>query len=587
MPGSYQYCQLRGGLMKNKIWKSDSFRRTGLRHQNKSQPCQDYILTAKIGKNSESDDLFILCDGISSCAKAENGSEVSAVTVRDYFIKKASERDYVTRLLASPKAEMNLIRVELFENIKRRLADYPDADTTLTFVWLINSRFALTGCLGDSAVCIFSENKSLVLTQTNDYGGATESVRNSRATELIDLRLIDMKVDKVNGFLLTSDGLESVLYTKGKRTRSLHLCQDCVNTLFEEDGHKQVERFLDEVCADGSFDDDISLIIAACEPIALPEDPTWMCTCGSHNPLLSPRCEKCGNDYFSLYGKVDMSGYPSAWEYFQYLNSHPEEECMIVKPNKNNQSKHAENEHVIYLDDIKSYGDQDYDVVGFVEYHGRRGEHSFKPDSETLNDQVHRPLEESHRTASQDRHLTHAHRRTALLIPKRIALVGSIVTVLLCGILVVNFFQMLSISNSLREMRTEIDSLKEERQERITINKTTSSVSETTAVILPTEIVSTEEPTQTVTEPESEMKLSVNEVVSVYPDHNYLQDALADCLTPESAVIEIRRETVNGVVWVQVKSEKGIIGWAPYEYFTPIVDSNDLNQPTDVPEQIE
>lgn len=564
--------------MKNNIWKSDSFLRTGLRHLDKSQPCQDSVLMARLGKNG--DDLFILCDGISSCDKADQGSKEAAKATRDYFVKKYEQANHINRLLASPNNELKQIQKELISTIKQRLAEYPKADTTLTFVWLINARYALIGFIGDSAVCVFSENKSVVLTQSNDYGGATESVRNSRAAELISIRLIDIKSDKVTGFLMTSDGLEGVLYSKGKRARALHICEDCVNTLFEENGHTQVESFLDEVCADGSFDDDISLIIAACEPVSIPDDPTWLCACGTRNHIFSTICEKCGRDYFSIYGKTDMSNYPSAWEYFQYLNSHPEEEHIVISHEKVSNKMHIEDERAIYLDDSEYSGDKTYDVVGFVEYHGHRSDHLSKGHVEPDYRESHNP----NRAASSKRHTNRKNKRQTMLMPKRIAVIGSAIMALLCGVLVINFFQILSISTNLQEMREEIDRLKGENP-TLAVAKPTevTSASETTSLIRSTEGVTTALPTQSATEPVAELQLSVEEVVALYPEHDYQHDAI-DHLTPKSNIELLRRETVDGVDWAQVKSSSGIIGWAPYEYLTPVDQSNEQ---TDATEQTE
>ena len=576
--------------MNNSNWKSDSFRRTGLRHLDKSQPCQDYVLTDKIGKDSDSDDLFILCDGISSCADSDQGSKLTAEGTRDYFKRKYAAKGFFKQLFEAPDAGLKTISKELIAEIKELLAECPKADTTLTFVWLINSRYALTGCIGDSAVCIFSENKAVVLTQSNDYGGATESVRNSRAAELITLRLIDMKADKVSGFLLTSDGLEGILYTKGKRTRALHTCQDCVNTLFEEDGHEQVELFLKEVCADGSFDDDISLIIVAREPISLPEDPTWLCSCGTHNHLFSTRCAKCGTDYFLLYGKADMRSYPSAWEYFQYLNSHPDEEQKTVEAHKTTDKKHAKVNHG-NLPDYGSFDSKpDYDVVDFVEYRDSNSEPC--TDSEDMSvDHEQRTSDNPRRSSSPDTGGAHLHKSSAVMFPKRFAIIGSSVAVLLCGVLIVNFFQMLSISNTLREMRVEIDSIKDAK----TVNVMTTAAEKASKhthipTIKATESVPIQSPTQKPTQPSAEVtpktKLSISEVVALYPEPNYQYDAVGNA-APDSEIVLLERQVVDNVQWVRIELGSGESGWAPSEFFSPTEDQDSSTQAEDSTESTE
>lgn len=566
--------------MNNSNWKSDSFRRTGLRHLDKSQPCQDYILTDKIGNDFDSNNLFILCDGISSCADADQGSKLTAEGTRDYFKRKSADKGFIKQLHASHDPVQDMIAKELIAEIKQLLTAYPKADTTLTFIWLINKRYALTGCIGDSAVCIFSENKSVVLTQSNDYGGATESVRNSRAAELINLRLIDMKADNVSGFLLTSDGLEGLLYTKGKRTRALHICQDCVNILFEEDGHQQVERFLDEVCADGSFDDDISLIIVAREPISLPEDPTWLCSCGTHNHLFSTRCAKCGTDYFLLYGKADMRSYPSAWEYFQYLNNHPDEEQKAVGAHKRADMKHAKVNYGSQPDYVSSDSKPDYDVVDFVEYRGHKSEPYTNSEVESAFT-VQGAQEKAQKTSSPGTRATHNRKPDTVLIPKRFAVIGSAVAVLLCGVLIVNFFQMLSISNTLREMRAEIDRFKEDKCISAVVTATEKvSQGAQLPTVNTTESVQAKAPTQPATETAPTEKLSVSEVVALYPEPNYQYSAVGNA-APDSKIVLTDRQLVDGIQWIQVKLGSGDSGWAPSEYFYPIEDSDSSSRAAD------
>ena len=546
--------------MKQITLRSDGFIRTGLRHLDMDQPCQDYILAVRT--RGRGTDLFIDCDGISSCKNAEAGSKVVAHTVAEYFTEKAADKAFIKALLSSPETMTKQIAAQLDARNKEALKDIPKADTTLTFVWVISEQYALAGSLGDSAVCIFSDKGASVMTQTRDHGGATESVRVCRADQM-DIRLIDLKAEQVKGFLLTSDGLEGLLYTKGKRTRALHICEDFVNTLFEDNGHDQIERYLDQVCADSGFDDDISLIIAAFEPITVEKDPTWLCPCGARNSLFSTRCEQCGRDYLSLYRTVDMAAYPSVWDYFRYLNAHPEEERALIEKKQPDPQK---------VNRLVPHQDEDSDDIDYIEYR-------YSPDriiEDTATEDPSPKRAPAHNTsAAHEKQARHRQKGGSVRIPMRFAVIGSAVAVLLCGVLAVNFFQMLSISNTLQEMRAEIDSLKEER------------VAQTAKVLIqaPTEhrrssaVKATEPPTEAPTEPVAETAaagLAVTEVVALYPEPSYFTDAVGSAV-PDSDITLLSRQTVDDTRWVQVQLANGDTGWAPDEYFHEISRGEDTS----------
>lgn len=531
--------------MKHTTLKSDGFIRTGLRHLGRDQPCQDYILAMQT--RGRGTDLFIDCDGISCCENAEAGSKIVAHAIGDYFVHKAADKAFMKELLSSPESMTAQIALELDVCNKTALKDIPKADTTMTFVWVISGRYALAGCLGDSAVCIFSDKSATVMTQTRDYGGATESARVSRA-ENMDIRLINLKEERVKGFLLTSDGMEGLLYTKGKRARAMHLCEEFVNTLFEEDGHAQIERYLDRACSEGGYDDDISLIIAAFEPIAVEDDPTWLCTCGSRNGLFVTRCEQCGKDYLSLYRKVDMLGYPSVWEYFQYLNAHPDEEHTVIATREQPDRQRIDR-HIADVGEERVEDD-------FIEYHD-----DYYDEDSSAGFKRSVPVRKT--SPSCKRQTRRIRRDGSSRFFKHVAVAGSMIAVLLCSVLVVNFFQILSISNTLSEMRAEIDSIKEEA----VVYGTKELPRESTAhnadkATYPPTPGPSQAPTRLV-------GLMVSEAVALYPEPNYHTGAVSTAL-PSSDIVLLSHKTVEGTRWVQVQLANGDIGWAPYAFFSEI-----------------
>ena len=312
-------------------WKTDSFIRTGLRHKDELQPCQDYV---KIIHYPNGDIYGGLCDGISSSDNSELASKTCVTVGGDVLQKIFVESKAVRELSAAHGEKADHILEEISElltqHIQDSLADIPRADTTYAFVYIIRGRYALVGYIGDSCVCVFSNGQAAALTQTRDYGGATESIRHPDASRLLELHLIDLNECKIDAFLLTSDGMEDVLYTKGDEGHVLNDSQHYINSLFQNQGHKMIEDMIDEVCADGCYDDDISLALLARNKVTVPEDPTWLCSCGARNSLNTAFCDHCGSDVLELYKDAPMNEFKSLWDYFSYLNAHPEEERTTV-----------------------------------------------------------------------------------------------------------------------------------------------------------------------------------------------------------------------------------------------------------------
>ena len=314
------------------------------------------------------------------------------------------------------------------------LADIPRADTTYAFVYIIRGRYALIGYIGDSCVCVFSNGQAAALTQTRDYGGATESIRHPDASRLLELHLIDLNECKIDAFLLTSDGMEDVLYTKGNEGHVLHDSQHYINSLFENKGHEIIEDMIDEVCADGCYDDDISLALLARNKVTVHEDPTWLCSCGARNSLNTAFCDHCGSDVLELYKDAPMKEFKSLWDYFSYLNVHPEEERTTVG-----------------LPKLPHDIDMTPNMQLLEDRRRNRG-HRFES-SEKEEQQCRKNMRNGNFSSKPKRR----HR-----LPAHLAVAGAAALILMGGMTTVVFFQSLSISHSIEEMQGEIDSLRDE-----------------------------------------------------------------------------------------------------------------------------
>ena len=436
-------------------WKTDSFIRTGLRHKEESQPCQDYV---KIIHYPNGDIYGSLGDGISSAENSELASKTCVTVGGDVLQKIFIEDKAVCELSAAhgKKADHMLEEISdlLTQHIQESLADIPCADTTYAFVYIIRGRYALVGYIGDSCVCVFSNGKATALTQTRDYGGATESIRHPDASRLLELHLINLSECKIDAFLLTSDGMEDVLYTKGDEGHVLYASQHYINSIFENQGHEMIEDMIGEVCADGCYDDDISLVLLARNKVTVPEDPTWLCSCGARNSLNTAFCDHCGSDVLELYKDAPMKEFKSLWDYFSYLNTHPEEERTTVGLPKL---------------------PHDIDMTPNVRLlESRRGKHNNRFDATEERAPLH---QEKKRIVNNNRKSKRRNR-----LPARLAVAGAAALILMGGMTTVAFFQSLSISHSIEEMQGEIDSLRDEISVlRMELHMATPSGTEPTA----------------------------------------------------------------------------------------------------------
>ncbi len=524
--------------MKKIQWQTDCFIRTGTRHTAKGQPCQDYVMCV--------DNCGVaLCDGVSSCEMAEKASEVVVIETLRILKNLADNKTAVNDLIKSPQTKREevyrIIAHNLTETVKEKLAEYPKADATLTFAYLLNGQFALIGYVGDSAVISFSKNGAKVYTQTQDHGGATESICHSCAAEWLDIQLVDMKAEDTKAFLLTSDGLEDILYTKGSKAHAAKMCEPFVNSVFEPGGHNNIDRLLSEIAANPEFDDDISVAILAKEEIAMPNDPKWLCKCGHRNRMGSFRCEHCRQDFFSLYRNSNIKAFPSVWEFFTYLNAHPEEEQFLLH--------HSAAKVPAYEEPTVLYAETDV-----------------QPENSSTD------LTETKERNKQPK-CSPNHTPT---VSSRLALALSALILLLCGVVVMNFFMMTSISSDIGQIKTELEMLKyadytteEATEETFSTSPETSSPISTepsTATHTPTEA------TSAVKIPATDTMLEVTETTTLYPSPK-LDANINGYATKADDITLIDRKTVEGIEWLEVKTSSHIIGWAPAEYFKTIKET--------------
>lgn len=208
-------------------------------------------------------------------------------------------------------------------------------DCTLVFVYISKDHnYAITGRLGDSAICIITKDGSVAINDSNQSANGTSAILDEDAHEHMEISFWGIEADKIYGFILTSDGLDNELYRKGSAYVN-KAAEDYFNSIvISPDPKAVIQSKIAELTAeeDSPFDDDISIAVInrATAAISFPDDPTWLCTCGERNRLQDTYCYKCGKDFSALYQNVRFKEYGGKTAFFLEINKHPDEEARII-----------------------------------------------------------------------------------------------------------------------------------------------------------------------------------------------------------------------------------------------------------------
>lgn len=306
-------------------WRYASYKRKGLSHLKDGTNCQDNTCVV------ETEDYIVaaLADGLGSLKYSEIASDVATKSVCKAFENiNCSKKELASYLL-------QYVVDNIQHEAEARGIALKDMDCTLVFVYISkNESKAIIGRLGDSAICVFGENDSVALNDGNKSANGTSAVLDIDAIDNFTINLIDYKKEKIKGFILSSDGLENILYMKGSNSVN-KAAEGYFNTLVTSASPELElrQKILKLVNVPGSpFDDDISIIVIGCndEPISLPEDATWLCKCGCRNPLYATYCINCNSDFTILYENVKFKEHGGKAAFFKKINQNPEEEKRLL-----------------------------------------------------------------------------------------------------------------------------------------------------------------------------------------------------------------------------------------------------------------
>lgn len=314
------------------MWKTFSIKQIGTSHKQNNTCCQDDVRI----REDEQWIVAALADGLGSLSHSELAAEIATQTLCGFphtLLEKIINNDagieeYIVETVADAiKAEAD-----------SRNIDYTACDCTLVFVVIDKLRnLATVGRLGDSAAIILRKTDSVVISDSDHSANGTNAVLDSEAFHNLNLISFKIEDEDIIGFILTSDGLDNELYLKGSR-HVQRIAGLYFNAVSVSKGEKDSKIIIQNRLAkltdvpESSYDDDISIAILSRidYPVEMPEDPTWLCSCGARNYLQETYCHKCRKDFSILYQNIRFREHGGKDAFFSKINKEPDEERRIV-----------------------------------------------------------------------------------------------------------------------------------------------------------------------------------------------------------------------------------------------------------------
>lgn len=331
-----------------KKWNVTGEALIGLSHKSDNTPGQDKLEIYAPEKNPNGVIAAALADGVGSLKYSHIAAKLATVAavawvrenidrVFDGLLEDDSKREERSKLL---REEMLMkIRGVIREQAERQGMDIKSMDCNLAFILIDPVRNkALVGQLGDCAVCIICDDsgkrQSQVISDRGGLANSTCTVFSSTAVERMRLGVLSLDNPMLQGFILTSDGMDGVIYRKNSK----YVCKQaeyCFNAVYNKKDNAALRKLLEDAQdnSDGYLDDDMSVVVLsrAEKPVTLAEDLYWTCDCGARNSLAGSRCIDCHKDMTEVYRNVDFSRYDSLDIYFEEENARRKREELRLK----------------------------------------------------------------------------------------------------------------------------------------------------------------------------------------------------------------------------------------------------------------
>ena len=307
------------------MWKYTSYVRKGLSHEILGTDCQDRVVVCE----TPACIVAVLSDGLGSLENSAVAADVATRAVAEHFLSGKQTKEAISNPEGMEELTQNLIGIvqsQIGEKATELELSTGTMDCTLGFVCVYKLEgYAIIGRLGDSAVCIIKKEGSIVINDPSISANGTSAVLDEDAAQCLRIHICDLDAEDVQGFILSSDGLDDEVYMKGSR-HVQKAAELYFNAVLREEPHNIIRERVEELVSyeDTPFDDDISIaIISRAEDLlSFPEDPTWLCSCGTRNRIQDSYCCHCDNDMVTVYENYQFKDYGGKDSFFLWMNQH-------------------------------------------------------------------------------------------------------------------------------------------------------------------------------------------------------------------------------------------------------------------------
>ncbi|MBE6717560.1 MAG: hypothetical protein E7573_11655 [Ruminococcaceae bacterium] len=317
------------------MWKHTSFIKKGTSHEKSGTECQDSVFLRE-------DDFCIVAAVADGLGSLENSAVASSSATNAVWELFSSLKDKKIPY-DSESFDAKSFRNELVTKIKDMMLtkalemdiSEKTMDCTLVFVYISKLHdFAVTGRLGDSAICIIKDSGNIAINDSNVSANGTSAMLDKDSAEQMHITFHDIKDEDIKGFILTSDGLDNEIYRKGSEHVNM-AAEDYFNApVLSDDPEKILRNKINMLTASevSGFDDDISIavITRAEKPVSFKKDPTWLCRCNTRNRLQDTYCKNCNADFSAMYQHIRFREHGGKTAFFIEINKDPEKERKII-----------------------------------------------------------------------------------------------------------------------------------------------------------------------------------------------------------------------------------------------------------------